>query len=783
MNKSLKKKLDDIYVKYKGGIGERNINLNIVIKGFIIFSFIMISMILFPRGMSYQYADFKVGMVTDKEIIAPFDFPILKTEDELETEKEEVIKSVYLYFSLNQRIYEKQLLEFDNFFRQIYEVVNLKKKLSSLSIKMRTIKSDSLQKLLIAPVQSAIDSLKMDFRNYYYIDIEKKSWDELLKSDKKVIDVLYKNIRRILNELISIGIINQPRQNFRQDAQINYNYKGVSEIRKLSDFIDEGEAKEVASKRLRSLYSNQNGIVDVGYEILNFFIYPNIMYDGETTGKKIEEAISKIALAKGMVLKDQRIVDSHEIVTKEIYDKIRSLRIKMFEEGTVKGLYGVVHYTGRALFVSLLLFILFIYVYIYRRKIFYDNKKILLITIIILIEFLFAYLISERLKLSPYLIPTTIASLLLAVLFDSAIAYVGTIVVSLGMGGYFGSEFILIIVSTIAGIAGIYSVYKVRQRSQFFRSIFFIMMAYFISLVSMGLFSFLPSELILKNFVYSLPNSFFSPIITLGMLYIFEWSFGITTNIRLLELSDMNHPLLRSLAMKAPGTYQHSIIMGNYAEAAADSIGANSLLARVGAYYHDVGKMLKPEYFAENQAGPNPHDKLSPSMSCLIISSHVKEGVEIAKKYKLPNEICDFIRQHHGTSKISFFYELAIQKTDPKYLNELDFRYGGPKPQTKETGILMLADGVEAAVKSLKNPSFTKFKEVVSSVMENKFKDGQLDECELTFKDLSLISNSFVKTLLGIFRTRIEYPSQSKEIQEKSKSQEKIAQIKNSNSK
>ncbi|NVM04567.1 MAG: HDIG domain-containing protein [Candidatus Helarchaeota archaeon] len=259
----------------------------------------------------------------------------------------------------------------------------------------------------------------------------------------------------------------------------------------------------------------------------------------------------------------------------------------------------------------------------------------------------------------------------------------------------------------------------------------------------------------------------------------------MTTNMTLLELSDLNHPLLRNLAIKAPGTYHHSIIVGNLAESAAESIVANSLLARVGAYYHDIGKMIKPEYFTENQDGPNPHDKLTPSMSCLIISSHVKEGIEIGKKYKLPREILSFISEHQGTSMISFFYELATQKTDPKYLNETDFRYPGPKPQTKEAGILMLADAVEAASRSLKNPSVARIKELVSSVMENKFKDGQLDECELTFKDLSSISDSFVKILAGMFHARIEYPSQVKEasIKEKAQPLEKVAQNKNSNKK
>ena len=786
MDKFLKKKLEVIDKREKERGNKAKLNESIVIKGLIMLSFIIIAVILFPRGKSYQYADYKVGTVTDKEIIAPFDFPILKTEEEFKIEKEKALKSIYPYFIMNQRFYEKQLEEFDNFFNQIHEISDMKKKLDRLLKSIENVKSDSAKKQMYSPVLSILDSLKRDFKNYYQIELDEKNWGFLFNSEKKSIDSFKDNIRKILEDLISVGILDVSKKDFPPETEINYVFKDKEENRKISDFLDEREANENASNRLRSLYSVQSDTVNVGYEILNLFIYPNIMYDEVITEEKKEEAVSKVPLAKGIVIKDQRIVDSHEIVTADIYDKIRSLRIKMFEEGTARGFYGLVHYFGKALFIGLLLFLLFIYIYIYRRNIFYDNRKTLLISIIIIIEFLFAYLIAEKFGLSEYLIPTTIASMLLAILFDSSIGFIGTVVVSLGIGGFLGSEFTLIIVSMIAGITAVFSVYKVRQRRQFLHSMLYILLAYFVSLVSMGLFRFLPWGVILRNFAYyALPNSFFSPIITLGMLYIFEWSFRVTTNMTLLELSDLNHPLLRNLAIKAPGTYHHSIIVGNLAEAAAEAIEANPLLARVGAYYHDIGKMIKPEYFTENQDGPNPHDKLNPSMSRLIISSHVKEGIEMGKKYKLPREILNFINEHQGTSKISFFYELAAQKTDPKYLNEIDFRYPGPKPQTKEAGILMLADGVEATSRTLKNPSVSRIKEAISYVIENKFKDGQLDECELTFKDLSLISDNFIKILAGIFHVRIEYPSQIKEKQSKEKVQslEKVAQNKNLNNK
>ncbi len=780
------KKILKVFNKREGELKENNeLNKSYGIKIVIILAFIFITVILFPLGKSYQYSDYGVGTVTDKEIIAPFDFPVLKTEEELRIEKDNTIKSIHPHFFLNQRIYNKQLAEFDHFFEQIYNISLLKKKISLSQSSANKSKSKN-GKTDSADV-SLYNALKNDFKKYYEIDLDEKKWQSLIDSDKKIIDTFKNNIKEILSDLISIGIIDRPKESFPPETQMVFRFVDDEELRKVIDFTDVKEAKENAIKRLQNNYSKESDILDVGYEILNIFIYPNIIYDEEATDRKKEEALSKLPLAKGMVLEGERIVDSHEIVTEEIYDKIISLRIKIFEEGTAKGFLGIVHYLGKALFVGLLLFLLFIYIYIYRRKIFYDNRKVLLILIIVLTEFLFAFLITNKFGLSVYLIPTTIASMLLAILFDSGVGFIGTIVVSLGIGGYLGSEFTLIIISMISGVTAVFSVYKIRQRSQFFRAVLFILLAYFISLISMGLFRFLPWSDIFRNFTYfALPNSIFSPIITLGMLNIFEWAFGITTNMRLLELSDMNHPLLRRLSLKAPGTYHHSIIVGNLAEAAAESIGgANSLLSRVGAYYHDIGKMVKPEYFTENQDGPNPHDKLTASMSCLIISSHVKEGIEIGKEYKLPNEILDFVNQHQGTAKVSFFYEKAKQTTDPKYLNEMDFRYQGPKPQTKEAGIIMLSDSVEATLKSVKNPSVTRIKELVAEVLENKFKDGQLDDCELSFKDLSSISDSFIKILVGMFHARIEYQPQQKETLNKDKiqSQEKIAQIKNSSNK
>ncbi|MBI5183783.1 MAG: HDIG domain-containing protein, partial [Nitrospinae bacterium] len=241
---------------------------------------------------------------------------------------------------------------------------------------------------------------------------------------------------------------------------------------------------------------------------------------------------------------------------------------------------------------------------------------------------------------------------------------------------------------------------------------------------------------------------------------ILESIFHVTSDIRLLELSDMDHPLLRQLVLDAPGTFHHSIIVGSIAEAAAESIGANPLLARVGSYYHDIGKMKKPEYFIENHPDSNKHDNLAPSMSSLIITSHVKDGIELAKENGLMERIIDFIREHHGTSLITYFYSKAKEKEniDVQLIKEENYRYVGPKPQTKETAIILLADSVEAASRTLTEPTHSRLQGLVHKIINEKFIDGQLDECDLTLRDLHNISESFIRILTGIFHLRIDYP-------------------------
>ena len=262
-----------------------------------------------------------------------------------------------------------------------------------------------------------------------------------------------------------------------------------------------------------------------------------------------------------------------------------------------------------------------------------------------------------------------------------------------------------------------------------------------------------------RQFLYSFISGGGISIVVLGVLPFFESVFDLVSPIRLIELADFNQDLLKKLAQEAPGTYHHSLVVATLAEAASDKIGANTVLARVGAYYHDIGKLYKPEYFIENtEGGKSKHEELEPKMSGLIIIGHVKEGVKLAKRYKLPNVIIDFIKEHHGTSVMHYFY-MKSMKNGKKEVSDIEFRYPGPKPHTKETALVMLADSVEAAVRAIEKPTFERIREVVLKVINNKFIDGQLDECPLTLKDLHKIGDSFIHTLTTIHHPRVEYPN------------------------
>jgi putative nucleotidyltransferase with HDIG domain len=313
----------------------------------------------------------------------------------------------------------------------------------------------------------------------------------------------------------------------------------------------------------------------------------------------------------------------------------------------------------------------------------------------------------------------------------------------------------------IAGGIAVYTVRDIKNRSQIFRSFLFILLGYFLTILAFGLERFAPWNIMLIEFAFAASNALISPVLTYGLLIFFEKMFKITTDLTLLELSNFDRPLLKDLARKAPGTFNHSMTIGTIAEAAAEKINANPLLARVGAYYHDIGKTITPQNFVENQLDNNNiHENLKPEQSVNLIKSHVQEGINLAVENRLPREIIDFIPMHHGTSIMSYFYEKAKELDGEDEVNEKDFRYPGPKPNSKETSIIMLADGCESAVRSIEEPDPTKVENVIDNIFKSRIEDKQLDESPVTYADITKMKETFLSILLGQHHRRIKYPNQ-----------------------
>ena len=487
---------------------------------------------------------------------------------------------------------------------------------------------------------------------------------------------------------------------------------------------------------------------------------PNYLKDETATRRAKEEASRDEGVVMVTVRKGQKIVGEGEIVTAEHLDVLQALGYK-------KSSAPYLALLGIGLFMILVFVLTNFYWQHYRRDLARAEVNYVLLGLLVFIILLLAKVISainissnpEIAEMVGYLIPVAAVSMLIAFLLDATLAIFMTILLAFFIGFLTGNQLPFTINAFIGGLVGIYSVSKFNQRFDWVKAGLFIACAQVVCIVSLGLLNNNQGMVLLIGAGFGVINGIFSSIFAYGSLPFLESAFEITTSARLLELANPNQPLLKRLLLEAPGTYHHSILVGNLGEAAADLIGADSLLVRVGAYYHDLGKLKRPYFFIENQlGGENPHDKLSPSLSTLIITSHLKDGVEIAKENNLPAVVIDLIAQHHGTSLVSYFYHQALENDDSQQIDEAEYRYPGPKSQTKEAAIIMLADSVEAAVRSMPAPSSGKIEGLVRKILKERLTDGQLEESPLTFKDLDLIAVAFTRILNGIFHKRIEYP-------------------------
>ncbi|OQA11380.1 MAG: phosphodiesterase [Firmicutes bacterium ADurb.Bin373] len=498
------------------------------------------------------------------------------------------------------------------------------------------------------------------------------------------------------------------------------------------------------------------------------FLRPNTFINYEMTRQKQDEAMAAVPPALLSVKEGEKLIGEGEIITEEHMVKLQAL-------GLVKEKPQFTSILGVFLLVAMLITAILIYLYQQNRDIYKHAGHLYLLGIIVLVvmgvgKAIIAINVTQWPEFSAqfgYMVPIAAAGMLIALLLDSRLALLMVAVLSLMLGIMTGNQLRFGVVGFIGGITGVYSVSKLSQRSDLVRAGIYTSGANAVAIFIVGLVNGSPLALLItSSLVLGLINGILSSILTIGSLPFLENTFRITSPVRLLEISNPNNVLLKRLLTEAPGTYHHSIIVGNLAESAADALGGDSLLVRVGAYYHDIGKCKRPYFFIENQmAADNPHDKLTPSLSTLILTSHVKDGVEMAKEHKLPQGIIDIIEQHHGDSLVSYFYHKALENDRTETVTEEEFRYEGPRPKTRSAAIVMLADAVEAAVRSLQSPTQGRVEGLVRKIIKDKLNDGQLEECDLTFKDLNIIAGSFVRVLSGVFHGRIEYPEMYKEIE------------------
>jgi len=489
-------------------------------------------------------------------------------------------------------------------------------------------------------------------------------------------------------------------------------------------------------------------------EIAKAVILPNSLIDVEETQKLKERAREQAEPVKVSVKPGEIIISRGATIDAYHIDILRQLG--MLERGlNFREILGI------SLLLCLIFCMLGIYIYRLEKEVFYSTKSLLFFSLILTGHLIFSRLL---LGISDYLICLPAAAMFLSILYDYRFAVIFSLVIAMIFALFPGNQLSFVIIALIGSIAGAFSVTRITKRLDLLIAGCVVGLVNFITILAFSLINYSNFWLMMKNsFLYGFGGGLLlSAFIVLPLLPIFEKYFDFVPQIRLLELSNQQEPLLQKLLMEAPGTFQHSLIVANLAEKVAGELGANALLTRVGALYHDVGKIKRPTFFVENQSGENPHDKITPTLSSLILHSHVKDGLELAKKYKLPKAIQDFIPQHQGTGLVTYFYHKAKQGEYGDSVEEKDFRYPGPKPQSKEAAILMVSDCVEAASRTLEKPTPARIEGLVEKIISKCLEDGQFDECDLSFKDLSVMTEVLTQTVTTMYHKRVEYPEEAK---------------------
>ena len=661
---------------------------------------VILAVNLGPQGVNVQ-----VGQVALETITAPREVVNRLATERLQREAELSVQNIYV---IEPAVEASAQREIDSTFERI-----------------RAVRAEAGLK-----EDEKLDRLRSQINSQMSLNLNDSVFRAILRSDDATLGLLEGNLRDLVRKALKESEI-------RDEAAVTQRRAAID---------DEVKTIKLPRAELRTFLA----------EVAKPLIRPNAVVDEVATAKRRQEARAAVPPVK--ILKDQAIVRKNEQVTEEQLAVLRDLGM-IRSQGNLRNTVGAILISG------VLVILVVFYLYRYRRDILGNENRIVMLGLIASVTA--ASVQPLKSLLSGYVVPIPAATMLISTLIDPRLALLFGVVLSLfyGMSGVVELPYVL--VSLVGGIAGVYSVSRVGQRSDLMRAG---LVVGFISALSIFALSQVGGPLLRSatdtwsDPLWGLFNGVLSAILTIGSLPFLEAGFGIVTPVKLLELAHPNHPLLRKMLVEAPGTYHHSLMVANLAEAAAEAVGADPILARVGAYYHDIGKTKRPYFFIDNQfGGENPHDQISPHLSALIISSHVKDGVEMAKQHHLPSEIVDFIKEHHGTNLISYFYTRATENGKSERVLEEDFRYDGPKPQAKETAIVMLADASEAIVRSMQQSAqgpvpIETIETAIRKMIRDRLNDGQLDHSDLTFRDLDSIAKIFIKILSGAFHSRITYP-------------------------
>lgn len=612
-------------------------------------------------------------------------------------------------------------------------------------------------------LKNEIDSLRANFSPYFSYDNSisqrvirsfESLYSETLHS--KISNHTYQALHNRLQEIYKGGIISPETEGLLEGSKASYLriYSGNT-----SSFLS---INAVRDEKAAYQYLTSVDMPDHDrYSLLQFnledFIQPNMVYDITKSKADLTAQENQISHFKGMVVADQKIIDHGEIIDDNTYQIIKSY-IKVITARTETKKFQLLTWTGQFLLVSLLLTLLYFYLMIYRADNIDSRSKLIFIFGSIALFTVLTCLYVEYTAWSIFILPSAMLAVLLHIFLDSRTAFLIYLIHILICSVVVQMSYEFVLLQSVAGLTGIYSLRELSQRSQLLRTTFLIFLSYCIIWTSLQL---IQIEHI-KDIDYMMYVMFAINCVLILLIYpllfIVEKSFGFTSNVTLIELSNFNQPLLRELAENAPGTFQHSIQVSTLAAEAANRVGASAQLVRTAALYHDIGKLANPPFFVENQTGTNPHEKLKPEESAVIILRHVNDGLKLAEKYGLPSAIRDFIDTHHGSGIAKFFYVKYQQNNPDVEADPSQFRYTGTNPTTKETAILMMADSVEAASRSLVEYTEESIAAMVNRIIDTQLGEGFFKESPLTFKEIAEIKEIFKEKLKTMYHTRISYP-------------------------